>query len=396
MQEAPLSTNRSAQEVGAPVLSDSRAMKKRTVRNVMIAFLVMMIALTLFSNTLLQFTLPQVTLEVPGPGALSHYVSGSGTITAAEVSDLYTDSETHWPVDQVKVKIGDRVKTRDTLVTFNTGDGTNALADEEARYRQQQLGLDKLRDDYISAQRSGEETQTRSLSRDIESMRLDMQIQQRKIDKLRQQLDKDASLKAAVSGIVTAVNVTEGLPVQGAGPAVSVTNSAKPLQLKVILPEEQAKYLNTGDETGVTISSIDQAPVKGKISEIRSPETTGPNGQAGQQSQPDSKEILIDLNDSRLIGGEYAEFSISKQTKPVQTLVSNGAVRENSDGNYVLVLKKRQGVLGDEFYAQQVKVITGDADDTNTEIKNGLSPMDKVIVAGSSPVADGDRVRLAD
>jgi HlyD family secretion protein len=397
MQEAPLSTLRSAQGAGTPVQSDSRAVKKRTVRNVMIAFIVMIIALTLFSNTLLQFTLPQVALEPPGPGALSHYVGGSGTITAAEVSNLYADSETHWPVDQVKVKANDRVKAGDTLVTFNTGDGKNALADEEARYRQQQLGLDKLHDDYITAQQSGDETQARTLKRDIESVRLDMQIQQRKIEKLQQQLESGASLKAGVSGIVTLVNATAGLPVQGSGPAVRVTDSSKPLQLKVILPEEQAKYLNAGDETDVTVSSLDQAPLRGKISEIRSPETAGQDAQAVQQAQPDSKEILIDLEDDRLKGGEHAEFSINKQTKPVQTLISNGAVRENDDGNYVLVLKKRQGVFGDEYYTQQVKVVTGDADDTNTEIKNGLEgKMDKVIVSSSSPVADGDRVRLAD
>ncbi|MCD9025264.1 efflux RND transporter periplasmic adaptor subunit [Cohnella silvisoli] len=372
-------------------------MTKRTVRNVMISFIVMMIALTLFSTTLLQFTLPQVTLEAPGPGALSHYVSGSGTITAAEVSDLYADSETQWPVDQVKVEVGDRVKAGDTLVTFSTGDGKNALADEEARYRQQQLGLDKLHDDYITAQHSGDETQTRTLSRDIESARLDMQIQQRKINKLRQQLENGTSLKAAVSGIVTSVNVKEGLPLQGAVPAVSVTDSSKPLQLIATLPEEQAKYLIVGDETAVTVSSIDQAPTTGKISEIRSPLADGQDGQSGQQTQTDSKEILIDLEDNRLKGGEYAEFFINKQTKPVQTLISNGAVRENSDGNYVLLLKKRQGVLGDEYYAQQVKVITGDADETNTEIKSGIeNRMDKVIVSSSSPVADGDRVRLAD
>jgi HlyD family secretion protein len=397
MQEAPLSTIHTAQGAGTPVQIDSRSGKKRTVRNVMIAFIVMMIALTLFSTTLLQFTLPQVTLEEPAPGALSHYVSGTGTITAAEVSDLYADSETHWPVDQVNVKVRDQVKAGDTLVTFNTGDGKDALADEKARYRQQQLGLDKLRDDYITAQQNGDEAQTRTLSRDIESARLDMQIQQRKIDKLQQQLKQGTSLKAAVSGIVTSVNVTEGLPVQGADPAVSVTDSSKPLQLIVTLPEEQVKYLFVGDETEVTVSSIDQQPIIGKISEIRVPVTTGQDSQAGQQAQIDSKEILIDVEDNRLKGGENAEFSINKQTQPFRTLISNGAVRESSNEYYVLVLKKRQGVLGDEYYTQQVKVVTGDSDNTNTEIKSGIEGrMDKVIVSSSSPVADGDRVRLAD
>ena len=169
------------------------------------------------------------------------------------------------------------------LATFNTDDGKDELADEKARYRQQQIGLDKLRDDFIAAQHNTDDAQIRAITRDIESAKLDMEIQQRKVARLQKQLTNGTSLKAAVSGIVTAVNLTPGLPAQGEDPAVSVTDASGPLQLIAALPEEQAKYLIIGDETEVTVRSIDQMPIRGEITDIRIPVSTG------QQSMNDSK-----------------------------------------------------------------------------------------------------------
>ncbi|MBB6669983.1 efflux RND transporter periplasmic adaptor subunit [Cohnella nanjingensis] len=369
-------------------------MIKRKVRNASLAFVLLMIVLTLFSNTLLQFTLPQVSLEQPGPGTLNHTVSGSGTIAAAEVSDLYADPDLHWPVDEVKVKVGDRVKAGDTLVTFDIANADIELADETARYRQLQLSLDGLREDYVAAQHEATDKQT--LRRDIERADLDMQIQQRKIDKLRRQLAKGDSIQADVSGIVTQVNVTAGLPVQGSVPAVRIADLSLPRTLTVLVPREQAKYLVAGDEADITVGAVAPEPIPGKIAEIRNPVTTGEIGQQAQPSSPDAKEIVIEVVDNRLKGGEYAEYWIGKRTKPVQMLLSNDAVRENADGNYVLVLKQKSGVLGNEFYVQEVSVVKGDADESNTEIKSGIGDRDKVIASSSAPVSDGDRVRLAD
>ncbi|GJM80577.1 hypothetical protein HMSSN139_30730 [Paenibacillus sp. HMSSN-139] len=35
---------------------------------------------------------------------------------------------------------------------------------------------------------------------------------------------------------------------------------------------------------------------------------------------------------------------------------------------------------------------TGDSDDEFTSIDNGLTPLDKVVISSSKPVAEGDRV----
>lgn len=366
---------------------------KRTVRNVIAAFAVLMIALTLFSNTLLHFSLPQVTVEQPMPGALSHDVSATGTVQVAEIVDLNLD--TRWTVDQVLVETGDRVTAGQTLVTFKTADARSSLLDEEARYRQKELAIGKLQDNLIEATKSENVLQIRSIERDLDSARLDLQIQERKINQLRQQLEQGTELTASVSGTIVELNASAGLVPASGKPIARVTDETKGFQFTGTVDSSQAQYVNIGDEIEIVVPSLNNARLPGKLSEINDPAAgTGGSSAAASSADP-RKELVVLLNDSRLKGGETGELFVSKRMPQSRQLVSNAAVRQDESSNYVLVLKEKKGPLGNEFFAQRADVTVGDADDGKTSIENGITPLDRIIVSGSKPIQDGDRVMLA-
>ncbi|UUZ82256.1 hypothetical protein LJK88_48990 [Paenibacillus sp. P26] len=73
-------------------------------------------------------------MEKPASGPLSHEVTGSGTIQAADTADLYV--ETNWPASDVKVKVGDTVEAGQELVLFKTRDAEDALKDNQAKWQQ--------------------------------------------------------------------------------------------------------------------------------------------------------------------------------------------------------------------------------------------------------------------
>lgn len=365
--------------------------RKRTIRSLIIAFALLMITLTLFSNTLLQFSLPQVTVEKAAPGALSHDVSGTGTVEVVETVDLNVD--TRWTVEEVLVKVGDSVKAGQTLVTFKTEDARGTLLDEEARYEQKKLSVEKLQLSIIEAKKSGNAAQERSLERDLESVKLDMQIQERKLRQLREQLNQGSKLVSTVTGTVVELNATAGLAPTSGRSIARVTDVSKGYQFKTTVDSSKAKYISEGDPVEVAIAAWSNARLKGKLSVIRDPAAgTGSTG-AGADSR---KELVVELTDSRLKGGESGELLASKKMPQSRMLVSNAAVREDSAGKYVLVLKQTKGPLGNESYAQRSAVTIADADDEKTSIESGVSPLDQIIVSGSKPIREGDRVMLAE
>jgi multidrug efflux pump subunit AcrA (membrane-fusion protein) len=382
------------------VYEEERANKKK-VRQAIIVFFLVMLALTFFSNTILSLSLAEVTVEQSAAGVLSHEVSGSGTVEAAETADLYV--ETNWAVSEVNIKAGDYVKAGQELVVFRTRDAEDSLKDNQARYEQKRLNLQKLQDNYTDVFRSNDDKQMRTISRDIETTKLDMQILERQIAALQRQLAEYSRFTSPVDGIVTELNAVKGAPVANGKAAVRIADLSKGQQMKAMIAEEKAQYVKVGDETDLLFVSMNNARIKAKITDIRdataasassSSNGTSPASSSSASFQ-DKKELTFTLKDDRLKGGESGEFNIVKKTATFRSLLPNDAIRVDSSGEYVLLLKEKKGPLGSEYVAQRANIQTGDADDTKTSVENGLTPLDKVIVSTSKSVIDGDRVIMS-
>jgi hypothetical protein len=115
--------------------------KKEKIKNIAIIFLVIMLVLTLFSNTILNWSLPEVAVEYPGYQRVSQQITGSGTITAADTYQIKTGSVK--TVTGVYVQAGDTVKKDQLLYTLDTGD-SEELAAAKAAVRAAQDEYDKL------------------------------------------------------------------------------------------------------------------------------------------------------------------------------------------------------------------------------------------------------------
>ncbi|CAG7614250.1 hypothetical protein PAESOLCIP111_01690 [Paenibacillus solanacearum] len=375
-------------------VADEERVKKQAIRRAILMFVLVMLALTFFSNTLLSLSLAEVTVEQAVAGVLSHEVSGTGTVEAAEMADLYV--ETNWAVQEVNVEAGDQVTAGQVLAVLKTREAEDSLQDNEARYAQKQLSLQKLQDSYAEAFRSADDKQLRNIARDIETAKLDMQILERQIASTRRQLAEFSRITAPAAGIVTEVNAVKGAPVPSGKAAVRIADLSKGHKLKATIASVKAQYVIAGDTAELMFSALNNAKIKATVTEIRDAAT--PSGSAGSGSSAsygqERKELTFRLHDDRLKGGETGEFNIVKKTSTFRALLPNDAIREDDQGKFVLIVKEKKGPLGTEYIAQRASVQTGDADDSKTSIDNGVTPLDKVIVSSSKPVADGERVLL--
>ncbi|WP_022763720.1 efflux RND transporter periplasmic adaptor subunit [Butyrivibrio sp. XPD2006] len=140
---------------------DSGRNRKDMVKNVAIAFLSIMLILTFFSNTIMNYSLPQVATQQITSGTISPQIRGTGTVSAEDPYNI-TVKETR-KISGVAVKEGAHVEIGDVIYYLEDKesqeliDAKDKLDDLELSYEQSLFSGD-IPNDVISNVRSGRKT----------------------------------------------------------------------------------------------------------------------------------------------------------------------------------------------------------------------------------------------
>ena len=141
-------------------MNNERTPRKEIIKNIAIIFLAVLLVLTFFSNTIMNYSLPQVSAVYVNQGTISEQIRGSGTVEAAESYEVKFEETRE--IKSVAVKTGQTVSAGDILFE---------LADEDsAELTEAQNTLDSLELEYKKAELtlaagSGYETDYLTISR---------------------------------------------------------------------------------------------------------------------------------------------------------------------------------------------------------------------------------------
>lgn len=122
--------------------------RREWVKNAIIIFLVVMLLLTFFSNTIMNYSLPEVSAQYVRGGTLSEQIRGSGTVEANQSYEVKI-SETR-TIASVDVKVGDEIEKGATLFTLEDKESAE-LDDAKKNLESEQKKLDELQLDYDKA-----------------------------------------------------------------------------------------------------------------------------------------------------------------------------------------------------------------------------------------------------
>ncbi|QYR23475.1 efflux RND transporter periplasmic adaptor subunit [Paenibacillus sp. sptzw28] len=358
--------------------------RKKTLGWMIGLFFAILLVLTFLSNTIQGMSLPKVTVSKPEMGGLDLTVSGEGFLQPAHTAQLYAEGE--WKVDKVLKRKNDRVNRGDPLVTFDTASTERTLLDEETRYEQLKLQLDKMADQMKTMLRSDNSSDIANLKRDIEKQQLDMEMQQRKINDLRKQISEGRTLKAPVDGIITSLNASEGAFSSRGQPIIEIADDASGYQFSLNANSDNASPLRIGDKVTVILDEVPLRRVDGIISEIE--DASG----ASANDNSDNKKITFEVQDPKLQPGLKASVSISNQSKSFGMQIPKSVLKSDNDGDYVFTVTEKDGPLGAAYYASKTYVTVKD-ENGDTVVTEGLMPDEKFVTESSEPLSDGDRVR---
>ena len=97
-----------------------------------------------------------------------------------------------------------------------------------------------------------------------------------------------------------------------------------------------------------------------------------------------------------MTAGQSLNISVGQKSANFDYIVPNSAVREDSNGKFILIVESKSSPLGNRYVATRVDVEVLASDDKQTAVNGGLYGYEYVITTSSAPVEAGKLVRLAD
>ncbi|EGL19014.1 efflux RND transporter periplasmic adaptor subunit, partial [Paenibacillus sp. HGF7] len=360
--------------------------RKRKIRLFSGLFIGLLVVFTLLSNTFMALTIPKVAVVVPSRGQLVHTFKGSGVIKWRAETAL--TNSTGWKVKKVEAKEGDRVKKGQTLVTYDSKDAEQDILDQQAGLIKLKLTMEELQSHFIEASQNGEEKSIEDAKRAMEIHKIDLEVQQRKIQNLQEKLKKNVKLTAPFNGIVTKVNAKEGLSSESGGYDVRLSDESLGFEFELSVPVDIAAALKAGDKLEVQVDGPAAEKIEGQISEIHEPgipdKSKTEEGSAGEggntaMSLP-MKRLLVTLQGTGLKEGAGVRVELNRATDPDIIVVDNKAIHEDKTGKYVFTIEEKNGPLGNAFYIRRTSITVTDSDDKASTVTQGLFEQQQIVV----------------
>ncbi|MBP3966385.1 efflux RND transporter periplasmic adaptor subunit [Paenibacillus lignilyticus] len=374
------------------MLDDNRLKRrKRLMGTVLILFFGALAVLTFFSNTIAGMALPKVTVTKPAFGQLERTIAGEGELEAEKTEELFAEGD--GDVTKIHVEEGDAVKKGQLLISYDTTEAKRNLEDEETRYAQAKLRMEKQREQVVDALRQDDQSAVRDLKRELEIAEYDLDIQRRKLETMRDSIENASAVRAPFDGIVTKLEATEGLP-SPRGQAVAVlADVSQGLVFSFTDDADDADKLRVGEAVSLSVVSGERWKMaKGTVEDIEDADSGNATGGSGDTEE--REKITIKLTGQELKLGDQVKLSVKKTGKIGGIILASGTVHQGSDGYFVWIVKEKKGPLGSVYTAEKAAVTIGDSDETNTEIMDGIMPDEQIIEEMSEPLSEGQRVRM--
>ncbi|MBD5547991.1 MAG: hypothetical protein HDQ97_11415 [Lachnospiraceae bacterium] len=419
-----------------------------------VGFLVFMIVCTVISKSVYAYRLPMVSACRPEAKYIEHKVEAEGIVVAGgEKTVTYLPGVR---IDSILAHEGERVEEGDVLMQVDLADvkelmeekkneisklslQINAiLNNQEIAQQKKELELARAREDYdltcraedtlvgralesyVRAEEKLEENSADEDLRDalqsaaydeadakgkrdeavrqaeravedlllpeevtaeLERAQLDRTALSMEMQEYQKVLDSQGMITAPYAGVVTEILVRPGDRVPDTA-VLLLSDENLPCQLKVTLDQEQKKYIGLGDQIFVELEGRSRA-LEEEIAYL-----------AESRSIPGKYEALIELPEDTGIPGAAGSISRSDKGEKYGLCLPLAALHTENDRNYVYVLKEREGILGEEYYVDEVNVKVIDKNENWAAVEEGVIGKESIIILSATrEFKRGDAVR---
>ena len=218
---------------------------------------------------------------------------------------------------------------------------------------------------------------------ELDYMRDDLAQLREKVSKLESE-SVGASIKAPVDGIISSLGLVAGETTKADTAVAVIQIDGKAMTTSFSVTTAQAKKLKVGD-IAEPQNSWYYTDFKATLTAIKA-----------DTSDPANKKVLVfTIESPEVTTGQSVSLQIGESSSDYDFTVPNSAIRQDSNGKFILIVNIKSSPLGNRYIAQRVDVEVLASDDTTSAISGSLEGYEYVITTTTSPITAGQQVRLA-
>lgn len=256
----------------------------------------------------------------------------------------------------------------------------NSINNQLTLANQELTAAQKAQEDAEAALKEISEGQVTEVT--LASQYSDILEQQKVVDDL-QDKSIDAVITSPISGTITEIAYTAGQTVAADEAIAQIQPENKAFTLSFTATANQAKKLKVGDKAEI-LNNWYGANISAQVSSIR------------RDPQDKQNCTIVCTMSGDVSSGDSYTLSVGEQSANYDYIVPTSAIREDSNGKFILTIRAKSTPLGNRYYAQRVDVEVITSDDSQSAVSGALDSYGVyVITTTTKPVEAGQQVRLA-
>jgi multidrug efflux pump subunit AcrA (membrane-fusion protein) len=215
------------------------------------------------------------------------------------------------------------------------------------------------------------------------NQRDDIEEQKKTVEKLKAE-STGGKIEAPVAGTVTSLTLKAGESTSADNEVAVIQVDGKDMVMSFTVTVDQAKGLKVGD-IAEPQNAWYYTDFKATLKSINA-----------DKQNPNTKKVLtFTIESPEVQNGQSVSLQIGEKSNVYDLTIPAGAVREDQNGKFILVVKSKSSPLGNRYIASRVDVEVLASDDTTAAISGSLEGDEYVITTTTALVNSGDQVRLA-
>lgn len=301
-------------------------------------------------------------------GEIAAWITATANMVAE--GDVTVVAESEGRVIRVGADEGEWVAKGQALALLDRGDAEMSL--EKARVRETNAA---------SVFARGEELARESLisREELEKRETDLALARQEHAEAKWRLGK-TEIRAPISGRLTLRAVQPGQHV-GPGAELFRITDVDPLIARIYLPEREVLALDEGLPVALSLDAAPDVAFRGRIRQI-SPVVDAATG---------TVKLTIEAIDPprEVRSGSFVTVRVVRERRPEAVVLPKEAVVHELQQAHVFVARETDGGL----VAERREVTLGLEEDGRVEALSGLSPGERLVVAGQGSLEDGQAIR---
>lgn len=218
---------------------------------------------------------------------------------------------------------------------------------------------------------------------------LDMQAALDEINELKAKIEKLRSssdikqIKATADGVISQIEVDEGDSVEASAVLAKIQMSESGYLVKIKVTKAQSKLIKVGDEA--TVENVWDEDLEAEVKSIKA-----------DPENPNQSSIVTFEVKGNVDVGQNLSLSVGDKSNRYDAVVPNSAIKEDSNGKFVLIVTVKGTPLGNRYKVKRADVEVLASDDTSSGVSGGVYEYDNVVTNSSKPLEEGMQVRLVE